>query len=133
MKVAKENAQINEVDINFFISDMLNRVSAKYDLIISNPPYVAHDEVIADIVKNNEPAIALYADNHGLEFYDKILRDAIYHVNDKAIIAMEIGQKQGKAVTDIAKKYFPHAEIKVEKDLPGLDRFVFILIDKKSL
>ncbi len=132
LDVAKENAIANQVDINFFLSDMLEKTFAKYDLIISNPPYVSPDEEIEDVVKNNEPKIALYAENNGLEFYEKILSEAIYHVNDPALIAFEIGKDQGGAVTKIARKYFKTALIKVEKDFAGLDRFVFIFIDKNS-
>ena len=50
---------------------MLKPLNKKYDLIISNPPYIAYDEPVMDIVKNNEPHIALYADNNGLKYYKK--------------------------------------------------------------
>ena len=128
LEVAKENALLNKTDIKFFESDMFEKVNGRYDVIISNPPYVSYDEKIDDIVKNNEPAIALFAENNGLEFYEKILSLANNYVNDKAIIALEIGRSQGSSVKKIAYKYFPKAKIKVEKDLPGEDRFVFIFI-----
>ncbi|MBQ9011874.1 MAG: peptide chain release factor N(5)-glutamine methyltransferase [Bacilli bacterium] len=66
LETAKENAKINNTNINFFKSDMLENVTEKYDVIISNQPYIAYDENIEDIVKNNEPAIALFAENEGL-------------------------------------------------------------------
>ena len=69
LDVALENAKLNNVEINFIHGDMLKPLNKKYDVIISNPPYIAYDEEIMDIVKNNEPKNALYADNDGLYFY----------------------------------------------------------------
>jgi len=129
LEVAKNNAILNDVEIKFFHSNMLDEVTDKYDVIISNPPYISYSEEIEDIVKNNEPAIALFAENNGLEFYEKILSQASNHINDKAIIAFEIGRYQGKKISEIAKKYFPFAKVSIEKDFPGEDRFVFIFIN----
>ena len=78
LSLAKENAKINKVDISFINGDMTNILNKKYDCIISNPPYIAYDEDIMDIVKNNEPSIALYAKDNGLYFYKEILKNAIY-------------------------------------------------------
>ena len=128
LKVAIENAKLNKTKINFYESDMFSNVTKKYDLIISNPPYIREDEEIEDIVRNNEPHIALYAKNEGLEFYEKILSKAIYHVKEKAIIAFEIGKGQDEAIKNLAHLYFPEAEIKIEKDYPGVNRFIFIFI-----
>lgn len=128
LAVAKDNALNNNVDINFFVSDMFDKVTGSYDVIVSNPPYIAMTEEIDDIVRNNEPAIALFANDNGLEFYEKILSQASNYINDRALIAFEIGRYQGEAVSLIAKKYFPFARISVEKDYPGEDRFVFIFI-----
>ena len=128
LDVARENACLNAADITFYEGDMLENITDKYDVIISNPPYISYYEKIEDIVKNNEPSIALFADNNGLMFYEKILSKASKNLNKKAIIAFEIGRNQGEAVKKIAKKYFPDATIKIEKDYPGEDRFVFIFI-----
>ncbi len=129
LELAMENAELNEVDVNFYESDMLAEAKGKYDLIISNPPYIAYDEEIDDVVRNNEPAIALFAENKGLEFYEKILSEANNYLKEKSIIAFEIGQNQGKDITNIANKYFPNAEVRIEKDLPGKDRYAFIFIE----
>ena len=74
--LAKENAKLNNVDINFIQGDMLNPLNKKYDCIISNPPYIPYNEEVMDIVKNNEPNNALYADNNGLYYYEEILKNA---------------------------------------------------------
>ena len=128
LEVAKANAINNKVDIDFIKGDMLNPLNKKYDCIVSNPPYIAYDEEIMDIVKNNEPHLALYADNNGLYYYEEILKNAKKYLNDKSIIAFEIGYKQGEKVRNLKDKYFPNAIFKLEKDLSNKDRFVFIFI-----
>lgn len=128
LSVAKENAKINNVEINFFKNDMLEGINEKYDLIISNPPYIAFDEEVEEKVKKYEPHIALYAKNNGLEYYEKILKKAKKNINTPGIIAFEIGMSQGEKIKKIAKKYFKNNSIKVEKDLTGKDRFIFIFI-----
>lgn len=127
LSVAKENALENDVKINFFESDMLSNVTKKFDCIVSNPPYISYDEEIEDKVKNNEPNIALYASENGLFYYKEILKNAKKHLNEKSIIAFEIGFKQGKELTDIAKSYFPNANIILKKDLSLKDRYLFII------
>ena len=127
LEVAKENAFNNNVSINFFQSDIFSNVSNKYDCIISNPPYISYDEEIMDVVKNNEPHIALYAKDNGLYYYKEIIKNAKNYLNDKFLIGFEIGYQQGEHVVSIAKKYFPKAKIILEKDLQHFDRFVFII------
>lgn len=127
LTVAKENAKNNKTDINFYISDMLDNVKDKYDIIISNPPYISYDEKIEEIVKNNEPHIALYAKNNGLEFYEKILKKANNYLNKPGIIAFEIGMNQGKQIKEIVSNYFSKDNIIIEKDLTGKDRYIFII------
>ncbi|MBR3362714.1 MAG: peptide chain release factor N(5)-glutamine methyltransferase [Bacilli bacterium] len=126
LEIAKENATQNNVNVDFILSNLFSNIKGKFDVIISNPPYIAYDEKIDEKVKNNEPHLALYANNKGLEFYEKILKEAKKYLNEKAIIAFEIGENQGEDISEIAKKYFKEAYITVEKDLPGKDRFIFI-------
>ena len=126
LELAIENAAENNVDIDFVQSDLYSNIKGKFDVVISNPPYISHDEKIDEKVKNNEPHLALYAKKNGLEFYEKILKETEKHIKEKALIAFEIGEKQGKDVLSLGQKYFPDANITIEKDLPGKDRFVFI-------
>lgn len=130
LELAKINAINNKVDIEFIKGDMLNPLTKKYDCIVSNPPYISYDEEIMDIVKNNEPHIALYADNDGLYYYEEILKNAKKYLNKKSIIAFEIGYKQGQKVRKLKDKYFPNAIFKLERDMQGKDRFVFIFINE---
>lgn len=127
LKVAVDNARNNKTEINFIQSDIFSNVLGKYDVIISNPPYIREDEEIMDIVKNHEPHIALYANNNGLYFYEQIISQAEKYLNNKNFIAFEIGETQGQDILKIAKKYFPNAKLILEKDLQKFDRFVFII------
>lgn len=126
LEVAKSNAKKLGADVNFIQSNMLNNVTGKYDCIISNPPYIAYDEEIMEIVKNNEPHLSLYADNNGLYFYEDILKNCSKFLNNKFLIAFEIGQTQGEAIKDLAHTYLSNITVSIEKDMQGLDRFVFI-------
>ena len=127
LNTAINNAKINNSNINFIKSDIFSNVNSKFDIIISNPPYISSDEVIMDSVKKYEPNLALYAPNDGLYFYEEILKDARKYLNDKFIIAFEIGWWQGNLIYDIAKRYFSDSVIKIEKDLTDRDRYLFII------
>ena len=125
LDVAIENAKLNNVEINFIHSNMLENLNKKYDCIISNPPYIAYDEDVMDIVKNNEPEIALYADNDGLYFYEEILKNCKEKLKNKYYIFFEIGYNQGERIKEIALKYLD-CNVSIEKDLQGFDRYVII-------
>ena len=125
--VAKNNALENNCEINFIKSDLFNNIDDKYDLIISNPPYISYDEQIMDIVKKNEPHLALYAKNNGLYFYEEIIKNSSNYLNDKNIIAFEIGYLQANEIKKMAHKYYPNSNIIIEKDMQEKDRFVFII------
>lgn len=125
--VARENAINNMVDILFVNSDIFSNIEDKFDVIISNPPYISYDEEIDDMVKNNEPSLALYASNDGVYFYDKILSECAKYLNDRFLIAFEIGYTQGDRIIKLAYKYLSEdVNVKVEKDYSDKDRFVFI-------
>lgn len=126
LEIAKENCVKNNASVNFYLGDMLEPLNSKYDVIISNPPYISYDEEIDEIVKNNEPVGALYADNDGLYFYDVILKNCKKYLNDKFIIAFEIGYTQGDRIRNMALEYLGDVSVSIEKDLSGKDRFVFI-------
>ena len=125
LNVAKENALENNASINFKEGNLLEPLTEKYDIVVSNPPYIAYDEEIMDIVKNNEPHLALYAPNNGIYYYEEILKNIKKYLNDKYLIAFEIGKSQGKKIQELSKKYLDNEAI-IEKDLSGRDRFAFI-------
>lgn len=126
LELAKENAFSNKVDIEFINSDIFSDVSDRFDIIISNPPYISYDEEIEEIVKNNEPHIALYAKEGGRYFYRKILSQVSNYVKNPFLICFEIGCEQGEDICALVHKYLKDVEVIVEKDYSNRDRFVFI-------
>lgn len=126
LDAASHNASKLATEISFKKNDMLHGIEDKFDVIISNPPYIDYEEEIMDVVKNNEPSLALYAENHGLYFYEDILKNCSKNLKDKFLIAFEIGQLQGAEIKKLAYQYLDNIEVRIEKDMKGLDRFVFI-------
>lgn len=126
LEIAKENSKMNNANVQFFQGNMLEPLQKKYDVIISNPPYIAYDEEIEEIVKNNEPHIALYAPSDGLFYYEEILKNSNKYLNKRSMIAFEIGYTQGKKIKSLTYKYLPNSKVVIEKDLSSRDRFVFI-------
>ena len=126
LEVAKLNANNLNANIRFIKSNMLDEVTEKYNVIISNPPYISRNENIEDIVRDNEPHLALFADNDGLYFYEKILSTCKKNLQSKFLIAFEIGMTQKDKIIDIINKYFTNVTIDCKKDLSGRDRMIFI-------
>ena len=126
IKLAKKNAKYNKVDINFIVKDIDKYFpKEKYDIIISNPPYVKYDEIV-DFKTRFEPKKALYAEDNGLYFYKVILNKYKDNINSKYLFCFEIGITQGKEIQKFAKELYPEANIFIEKDLTNRDRYIFI-------
>lgn len=126
LEVAKENAKNLDLDVSFVQSDMWQEVKEKYDIIVSNPPYIRSDEEIQDIVRENEPALALYGGMDGLDCYRKIRERLLEHTCDQFLLAMEIGDLQKNAVVSLFSD-IPNVQIVTKKDLQGRDRMVFVI------
>ena len=126
LEVAKQNASSLNAQVKLCQNDMLENLEEKYDIIISNPPYIKENEPIEEIVKNNEPHLALYAGIDGLDCYRKILKEAKHHVNNRFLLAFEIGETQKDAIIELAKLNFPQARIDAKKDMQNRDRMIFI-------
>lgn len=128
--VAKENAKNLNVDVNILCGDMLEPLKeSKFDILISNPPYIPYDGEVMDIVKYNEPSLALYGGKDGMKFYKIILEGAKNILKNKALLAFEIGFDQKEAFISLAKKYFPKSKVEVLKDMQGKDRMAFIEVN----
>lgn len=126
LEVARKNAEQNKVEITFLEGNFLDPVEGTFDLVVSNPPYIATSEAIDEIVDKYEPHLALYADHDGLSCYEEILSKLKKHVTDQSVIAFEIGYLQGPPIKLIAQHYFDGVKIEVKKDLQGKDRYVLI-------
>lgn len=129
IEVAKINVDKTKANVTLLNGDMLKPYidnNIKVDILVSNPPYIKENEEIEDIVKDNEPHLALYAKNNGLEFYESILKDAKEVLNDKYLIAFEIGETQGEDIKALAPKYLGNVNVEIKRDLSDKNRFVFV-------
>ena len=126
IRLAKRNAKSNKVDITFIKKSVFkyNPIN-KYNVIISNPPYVDREEEVGPEIKY-EPENAIFAKDNGLEFYKYIIKNSSKYLEDEFLMSFEIGYKQGDYLKKYAKEVFPDAKVTVEKDLAGFDRFLFI-------
>lgn len=126
LEVTKENCLRQNSKANIIKNDFLNGIDKKYDVIISNPPYIKTTEQIEEIVKNNEPSIALYAGEDGLDCYKKILAEVKNNMKDRCLIALEIGYEQANDIKRLTERYLDDVRIEVKKDASGKDRMIFI-------
>ena len=128
LKVAAENAQTLDEEVYLTQSDLFENLNGKFDIIVSNPPYIAEDEkgLMDQSVLEHEPSLALFADNQGLKIYQRLAKECAPYLADDALMYLEIGFKQGKAVKEIFQKEFPDAKITVKKDISNHDRMVKI-------
>lgn len=126
LEITKENAKLLEVDVEVKKGDMLEKINDTFDVVVSNPPYIALDEEIEDVVKYNEPHLALYAGTDGLDCYKKILQTVSRNLNKKFLIAFEIGYTQADQVSRLAYENLDNILIKVFKDLSDKDRILLI-------
>lgn len=129
LKIAVENASTLKADVEFFESDLTRAVKErKFDLILSNPPYISVDEksVMDQTVLDHEPSIALFAKEDGLEIYRRLAQELPLILNEKGRIILEIGYLQGKAVEEMFVKTFPGSSVEVWKDMAGQDRVVVV-------
>lgn len=125
LKIAKENGK--DLDINFICKSIEKFYSnQKFDVLISNPPYVSFNETTDEKIKY-EPQMAIFAKDNGLYFYKIILKKSTLILKPKNIIAFEIGQYQAKEIKNIAKFYYPLSKVLIEKDLNNKDRYLFII------
>ena len=128
LELATENAKRQDLNLSFIKSDCFSEISSKYDIIVSNPPYISRaDEVEVGLnVLHSEPHLALFADEDGLAIYRRIAEDSKDYLNDGGKIYLEIGYKQGQSVPDLFRKNFPEKQVRTLKDRFGQDRMVVI-------
>ena len=128
LDLSLENAKAQNLNLSFIKSDCFSEISSKYDIIVSNPPYISRaDEVEVGLnVLHSEPHLALFADEDGLAIYRRIGEDSKDYLNDGGKIYLEIGYKQGQSVPNLFRKNFPEKRVRTLKDQFGQDRMVVI-------
>lgn len=128
--VAEENSERLGLTAEFLESDLFSalgcKCDTKFDIIVSNPPYIETQvvETLAEEVKDHEPRLALDGGRDGLDFYKKITKEAGKYLNRGGMLFFEIGYNQGEAVMQILEEH-GYKEIQLKKDFAGLDRVVF--------
>ena len=127
IEVAKENSQSHDATIKFIKSDIFNNIDDKFDIIVSNPPYIDRkDEVtMQDNVLKYDPHLALFAEEEGMYFYRKIIEQANDYLNENGVIFFEIGYDQKDKIIKLADMNGYSAE--VYKDINGRDRIAFLV------
>ena len=127
LKVAKENAIMNEAEVKFIQSDIFEDINEKFDIIVSNPPYIAYSDKITmeDNVLNYDPHLALFAEEDGMYFYREIVESAKEYLEEDGIVFFEIGYDQREKILKLANENGFKAE--VYKDINGRDRMAILV------
>ena len=127
---AKQNAINNDADVTFLQGNMLDPLidkGLKFDILVSNPPYIPDDEYVEPLVKDNEPNIALFGGDKGMKFYKEILENAKKVLKPNALLLFEHSHKTKTEMLHLANQCFPNCQAEVLKDLNGKDRFLVII------
>ncbi len=123
--LAKENAELNGVNINFVVSDLFTKVRGRFDIIVCNPPYIKSGDIplLQREVREYEPKVALDGGKDGLDFYRRIAKEVKSYLAKGGMLIMECGEGQANDIIQL----FPKRDFAmVQKDLAGVDRFVKI-------
>lgn len=127
--VAKDNAKNLGANIEFMVGDMLEPLlenEIKVDIFVSNPPYIPQEQEIEAMVKDNEPHVALFGGNDGLYFYRKIFQGVEPLLQERALLAFEMGFDRRELMEAALQEYFPNDPHEIIKDINGKDRMLFI-------
>ena len=130
LSIAIENADNNNANITFIKSDLFDNISGKFDLIISNPPYISYKDkiTIKDNVLNYDPHLALFAEEDGIYFYRKIIENAVHYLSKDGVIFFEIGYDQKEKILELGKNN--NFITTVYKDINDRDRIAKLIYDK---
>jgi protein-(glutamine-N5) methyltransferase, release factor-specific len=127
LALARENAETNGADVNFVQSDLFSRIRGRYNIIVSNPPYIPTKDIegLQREVREFEPRLALDGGEDGLDFYRRIAQEAGKYLVRGGMLIMEVGMGEAEDVVKLFK-YCDYAMI--VKDMQGVDRFVKIVV-----
>ncbi|MBR4965992.1 MAG: peptide chain release factor N(5)-glutamine methyltransferase [Lachnospiraceae bacterium] len=124
--LAQRNAEALGLEVCFVQSDLFEAVEGKFDIIVSNPPYIETNviETLDTVVKGYEPHTALDGGADGLDFYRRLVTEAKPYLRKEGMIFFEIGYNQAESVSQLLAEA-GYIEVTVKKDLAGLDRVVY--------
>lgn len=128
LELASENAKHHKTNILFFETDVFRQLSGKYDMIISNPPYISFEdkEEVGTNVLVSEPHLALFAEEDGFAVYRQIIEEAENYLTENGKLYFEIGYKQGARISQLISQHFPNKRVRVLTDIFGKDRKVVV-------
>lgn len=128
LSLAQNNANHYQLDITFIVSDVFSQLSGTFDMIVSNPPYIAYedkDEVGLNVYQS-EPHLALFAAEDGYAIYRRIIEEASNYLSEKGKLYFEIGYKQGEGIKALVNTHFPQKRVRVLRDVFGKERMVVV-------
>ena len=120
LEVARLNARELSAQVDFYQGDMLKPLierNIKVDIFVSNPPYIPNEQEIENVVKDNEPHVALFGGNDGLYFYRKIFSQVHEVIKERALLAFEMGFDQRELMSEAVEHYFPNVPYEIIKDI----------------
>ena len=127
LEVGKINAKINNQEINFINSNIFSNLeNQKFNILVSNPPYIPKTEVLEKLVFDNEPHLALFAEEDGLYFYKRILEKSSEYLETKSLIVFEIPEDKDEKILILVKENYPNSQYEIKKDLQGKSRILII-------
>lgn len=133
LAIARENALKADADVTFYCGDLFEAVEGRYDIIVSNPPYIKSEvvETLMPEVRDYEPRMALDGRADGLYFYRRICKEAKNYLMPQGRLMFEIGHDQGNEVAELLSEE-GYSGIEVRKDYAGLDRMVFAVLPDEN-
>lgn len=129
LNVAEENALNNQCSIEFLQGSMLQPYidrNLKFEILVSNPPYIKNNEDIESSVFDYEPHVALFGGEDGLDYYRQIFSQAKKIMKDNALLFFEMGYDQKERLSLLCKEYFPDCMVNIYKDINKKDRMLML-------
>lgn len=126
LALANYNAEQLGCQITFVESDIFRSITGSFDIIVSNPPYIAFEdkEEVGINVLESEPHLALFAEENGYAIYRKIIEKSAFYLKENGKLYFEIGYKQGKVIREMLESSFPHKRVRLLQDYFGKDRMI---------
>lgn len=124
LEISQQNALLNNIKASFILSDLFDNIVGKFDIIISNPPYIPSQDIndLEIEVKDYDPILALNGGEDGLDFYRRIIKESPKYLNDNGIIFLEFGINQAKDIYELMLENFE--DIQIFKDYSGIERYI---------
>lgn len=129
LKIAQENAQLNQAEIEFLQGDALKPLidnGIKVDILLSNPPYISCEEKVemSETVLEYEPHLALFTQNNGLAIYERILNDLDKVMKREGLVIFEIGHLQGEILRSYIQEHYKVKNLAIIKDINQKNRMI---------